>query len=225
MGIKKGCLAAGVVVALLAGAGACTSDGGEPVAEAAPTTEHTCENGTYAWFNVDRRDVLTGVAEKQKLGKGGGALTHEVTPLHTPRVAVAFQEGPAIDAEAVLRSLGTRTGDVDGADDDAGFTDVRRPAPDPRTVGTEMDGAGTFVNYSWVKQVVADFTYTCGTAGRTTGRATSWVVDGSGVLECSLPVEGTREGDLALAAARFSCGPHAPATKPGKGPASRPASS
>ncbi|MFJ4868868.1 hypothetical protein [Streptomyces sp. NPDC088757] len=222
MGIKEGCLAAGVVAALLTGAGACASGGGEPVAEPKPTRAPACENGTYAWFNVDRRDVLTGVAEKQTLGKGGGRLTHEVTPLRTPRVAVAFEEGPGIGAEAVLRSLGTRTGDID---DDAGFADVHRPAPDPRAVTTDMEGAGTFVNYSWVKQVTADFAYTCGNGGRTTGRATSWVVNGSGVLDCALPAEGAKEGDPALAAARFSCDPRDPAAKPGEVRPSRPASS
>ncbi|MFJ4340069.1 hypothetical protein [Streptomyces sp. NPDC088915] len=222
MGIKEGCLAAGVVAALLAGAGACTSDGGEPVAEPKATAEPACKDGTYAWFNVDRRDVLTGVAAQQKLGKGGGTLTREVTPLHAPRVAVAFERGPRIDTRAVLRSLGTRTGDVD---DDPGFTDVHRPAPDPRAVTTAVEGAGAFVNYSWVKQVVADFTYTCGNGGRTTGRATSWVVNGSGVLDCSLPAEDAKEGDPALAAARFSCDPHDPAAKPGGGPPPRPASS
>ncbi len=174
---------------------------------------------------MDRRSVLTGVAEKQTLGEGGGALTHEVRPLRTPRVAVDFDRGPRIDAKAVLRSLGARTGDV-GADGDAtGFTDVHRPAPDPRTGGTEMEGAGTFVTYSWVEQVVADFQYTCGSGERSTGRATSWVVDGSGVLECSVPVEGAKEGDPALAAARFSCGPHAPAAAPGEGRPVRRASS
>ncbi|MYV72203.1 hypothetical protein GT043_41100 [Streptomyces sp. SID2131] len=222
MGIKEGCLAVGVVAALLTGAGACTSGGGEPAARPKATAVPACEDGTYAWFNVDRRDVLTGVAEKQKLGKEGGVLTREMTPLHVPRVAVAFERGPGIDAKAVLRSLGTRTGD---ADDDPGFTDVHRPAPDPRAVTTDMEGAGTFVNYSWVKQVVADFTYTCGDGGRTTGRATSWVVNGSGVLDCSLPAEDAKEGDPALAAARFSCDPHDPAVKPGKGRPARPASS
>ncbi|KOX26927.1 MULTISPECIES: hypothetical protein [unclassified Streptomyces] len=227
MRIEKGCLAAGVVAALLAGAGACTSDGGEPVARTAPTAGPACGNGTCVWFDVDRRDVLTGVAEKQTLGKGGGSLTHELTPLHTPRVAVAFEKGPRIDAKAVLHSPGVRAGDAGDAGDTAGadaFTDVRRTAPDPRRDDTAVDGAGTFVNCSWVKQVVADFRYTCGNGERTTGRATSWVVDGSGILECSEPVERAKEGDPVVAAARLARGPDAPAAGPGGGRPSRPAS-
>ncbi|MBT2489234.1 hypothetical protein J7E96_12010 [Streptomyces sp. ISL-96] len=132
MKIRQTCLSACAVAALLAGTAACTSDGGEPTgkgsraAGAAPVSAGTtaCEDGTYAWFNLDQRDVLTGVAEKQKLGKGGGKLTHKLAPLHTPRVAVTFEKGARVDAKAALRSLGVHIGDTDTADDGYAFARI-----------------------------------------------------------------------------------------------------
>ncbi|MCX5390078.1 hypothetical protein [Streptomyces sp. NBC_00094] len=215
MKITQTCLATGVAVVLLTGTAACTSGGDEPAVRAVRTTEAAaCENGTYTWSRVDKRDVLTGVAEKQELGEGGGALTHEPAPLHTPRVAVTFEEGPRVDPEATLRALGARVGEEVG--DDSAFADVRRPAPKLDTGSTSVDGAGTFVEYAWVRQVSADFRYTCGDGRRAAGRATSWIVDGSGVLECTEALGNAREGEPALAAARLSCDPDAPATGTGR---------
>jgi hypothetical protein len=39
---------------------------------------------------VDERDVLTGVAEKEKVDRKGARLTRKLMPLHTPRTAVTF---------------------------------------------------------------------------------------------------------------------------------------
>lgn len=135
MKIRQTWLSACAVVTLIAGTAACTSDGPEPAAkptraaaDAADTAaaDTACANGTYAWFNVDKRDVLTGVAEKQKLGKGGGKLTNKLELLHTPRVTVTFEKGPRVRAEAVLRSLGIQIGETDGADGVVDeFADVR----------------------------------------------------------------------------------------------------
>ncbi|MFI6420244.1 hypothetical protein ACIBG6_22940 [Streptomyces sp. NPDC050842] len=223
MKIRQTWLSACAVVTLIAGTAACTSDGPEraakPTRAAAATAaaDTACANGTYAWFNVDKRDVLTGVAEKQKLGKGGGKLTNKLAPLHTPRVTVTFEKGPRVRAEAVLRSLGLHVDEGDAADGVAGeFTNVRRPAPDLNAGRTRVDGAGTFVDYAYVRQVTADFRYTCADGKRAVGRATSWIIDGAGVLECAQPLRDMEAGEPALTAARLSCGPDAPAAKAGK---------
>lgn len=76
MKIRRTCLAASAVAALLTGAVACTSDAGGPpaaggVAEGTKRPLDTvCAGGSYTWFNVSDQNVLTGVAEKQKIGKG-----------------------------------------------------------------------------------------------------------------------------------------------------------
>lgn len=70
MKIMKTGLTACAVAALLTGAVGCTSGSGAATARATPTTGTACADGTYTWFNIDSREVLTGVAEKQKLGKG-----------------------------------------------------------------------------------------------------------------------------------------------------------
>ncbi|MGW8889879.1 hypothetical protein [Streptomyces sp. NPDC055749] len=174
----------------------------------------TCNDATYEWFNIHKRDVLTGAAEKETLGRGGGKLTHKLMTLHTPKVAVTFEKGAGGDAEAALRSLGVHIGDTEPDDFEGySFADVGRPAPDDDGSVT-IDGAGTYVNYAWVRQVTADFRYTCGDGERGAGRATSWIVDGSGIVECSMKAEDSIPGRTASAAARLSCGPEAPAATP-----------
>ncbi|WP_328947369.1 hypothetical protein OG259_41415 (plasmid) [Streptomyces sp. NBC_00250] len=232
MKIRRISLSAYAVVALLTGTVACTAGGGAadsgaasgeaasgeaasggPAKKAQLAVDTACENGTYTWFNVDKRDVLTGVAEKQKLGKGGGKLTNRLSTLHTPRTAVTFEKGPRVDAEAALRSLGSHIGERDEIDnDDYGFADVRRPAPQPATT-TSVSGAGTFVDFAFVRQVTADFRYTCGNGELATGRAISWTGDGAGVVECSTSVENVKAGEPVLEAARLSCGPNSPAAR------------
>ncbi|MCD2469082.1 hypothetical protein MBT42_36725 [Streptomyces sp. MBT42] len=220
MRIKETALSACVVAAVLAGTAACTSDGDAPPVKAAavPTAAAgtTCKGGTYAWFNVDKRDVLTGVAEREKVSKKGARLTHRLALLHTPRTAVTFEKGsPAGDARTALRSLAVLVGDATADDHgmDPEFSNVRRSAPDINSGSTSIDGVGTVVHYAWVEQVTADFRYTCGSGKPVAGRATGWVIDGSGILECSVPLKDAKEGEPAVAAARLSCAPDAPATK------------
>ncbi|MEU6523273.1 hypothetical protein ABZ892_10600 [Streptomyces sp. NPDC046924] len=214
MKIKETFLAACAVAVVLAGTAACTTDGDRPTAKA--TADIPCEDGAYSWFNVDKRDVLTGVAEKEEISRKGARLTHKLTPLHTPRTAVTFEKGSrAGNAEAALRSLAVLVGETNADDDgvSTAFTDVHRSAPDLNDGSITIDGVGTIVQYAWTKQVTADFRYTCGDGKPVTGRAIGWVNDGSGLLECSTPIKNVKEGAPALAAARLSCDPDAPAAK------------
>ncbi|MER5203489.1 hypothetical protein [Streptomyces sp. NPDC002825] len=216
MKITKTGLSACAVAALLTGTAGCTDQAGGTAAERATRAIGTaCANGTYTWFDVDTREVLTGVAERQKLGEGGGALTHRLSPLHTPVTAVTYEKGPRVDAEATLRSLGAHIGDPDATGGgDYGFADVHRPGPGLRSGTTSVDGAGTFVDFSWVRQVVADFRYTCGNGKQAVGRAISWTTDGSGVVECSTTLTNAKPDEAAAAeAARLSCGPDSPAAE------------
>ncbi|MFF3838048.1 hypothetical protein [Streptomyces sp. NPDC001930] len=220
MKIKETVLSACAVAALMAGTAACTSDGDGPPTKAAaatPAAGTTCKGGTYSWFNVDKRDVLTGVAEKEKVSRKGARLTHKLAPLHTPRTAVTFEKGSREgDAKAALRSLAVLIGEAKADDPGASraFSDVRRPAPDINSGSTSIDGVGTIVQYAWVEQVTADFRYVCGSGKPVTGRATSWVIDGTGLVSCSTPIKDAKEGEPALTAARLSCDPGAPASKP-----------
>ncbi|MEV4428971.1 hypothetical protein AB0K23_27020 [Streptomyces sp. NPDC049602] len=211
-------LTACAVAALLTGAVGCTSGSGGATARATPTTGTACADGTYTWFNIDSREVLTGVAEKQKLGKGGGMLTHELARLHHPITAVTFEKGPRVDTKATLRSLGDRVGETDALDADAyGFADVQRAVPKLQSRTTTVEGSGTFVDYAWVREITGDFRYECRDGKRATGRAVGWTTDGSGVLECSTPIENAGAEDTGAEAARMSCGPGSPAAKTKKG--------
>ncbi|MFE5710569.1 hypothetical protein ACFQ7J_07045 [Streptomyces sp. NPDC056501] len=214
MKIKETFLSACAVAALLAGTAACTSKDDGPADKAGPTTGAACENGTYTWSNVNKKDILTGVSEKQKIGKGGGDITAPLKPLHTPRTAVTFEKGVRGDAKAALLSLGVRIGEVSA--DDSGtsheFAHVGRNAPSLARNRSSTTAAGTFVGYDWVREVTGDFRYACGTEKPVTGRAVSWTIDGSGVLECSEPVVETGEKH-AMEASLLACGPDAPASK------------
>ncbi|MCZ0978360.1 hypothetical protein O1L60_01320 [Streptomyces diastatochromogenes] len=104
MKITKVGLSACAVAALLTGAVACT-DGGGGTANKAPRAISTvgapCANGTYTWSSVGTRDVLTGVAEKQTLGKGRraderpGAGPHPDHRRHRREGAPGRREGRA----------------------------------------------------------------------------------------------------------------------------------
>ncbi|GHJ92381.1 hypothetical protein SNE510_19000 [Streptomyces sp. NE5-10] len=205
------------LAALLAGTAACTSDGDarpaatqRPAGAAKSTVATACADGTFAWINVEQRDVLTGVAAPQRLGKGGGRLTNPMRSLHTPRTEATTETGPKVDAAAALRSLGRHVG---GAGEDAGFSEVGRSAPGVEGRPTSLDGPGTIVEYAFVREVVADFRYTCPDARASTGRATGWMVDGTGLLDCDEPVRSLEDSRPARAAARLSCRPDAPAAK------------
>lgn len=204
---------------LAAGATACTADAAEAVKPA--VADKACGNGTYDWFNIRQDWVLTGVGDVEKLGKGGGTLKGSMHRLYTPETAV-HTEGPTVKGKAALWSLAVRIGEVEA--DDAGsvdsyFTHAGRKAP-----ALEAGGRITFpkgkravqvVQYAMVKQVEADFRYSCSGSGNgktTTGHAISWLVDGRGTLECSYST-GKKAGTPATDAARLACGKDSVAAK------------
>ncbi|MEU3605425.1 hypothetical protein AB0E83_08170 [Streptomyces sp. NPDC035033] len=212
---KRRWAARAALAALLAGTTACTSGGDDRAA--APqrpaaggiTAPAACADGTYDWFDIAQRDVLTGVAEKQTLGEGGGRLTNPVRRLHTPRTAVTTETGPAVHAAAALRSLGARV----GGGEDGAFAEAGRRAPGLDDSRTDVDGPGTLVDYAYVREVVAGFRHTCPGGAVSTGRAVGWTVAGTGVLDCGEPAETLEDSGPAQAAARLSCGPDDPASK------------
>ncbi|MFH9725679.1 hypothetical protein ACH4M4_22340 [Streptomyces sp. NPDC017254] len=206
-------LSACTVAALLTGTVACTTDGAGAADVARHTVDTACRGGSYTWFDIDRRDVLTGVGQKQRIGKGGGPLTNRLSPLRTPATAVTFEKGPRADPDATLSSLGDHIGETNATDGDGyGFADVRRPAPELVSNTTTVSDAGTYVEYAWVRQITGDFQYTCG-GKRAAGRAIGWTTDGSGILECSTPIDIAVAGEPAPEAARLSCGAQSPAAK------------
>ncbi|MEU2658690.1 hypothetical protein ABZ615_25665 [Streptomyces sp. NPDC007325] len=205
----KGWATACVVAGLLATTAACSSDDqARPDPTATPTAK--CATGTYAWSDVVRRDVLTGVAEKQTFGKNGGMLTQPLRRLHTPRTEATTETGPKVEPVAALRSLGAHIG---GAGKDSAFSEAGRPAPDVDGNTTDTSGPGTLVTYAYVEEVTAAFRRTCAGGEPSTGRATSWTVEGSGVLDCGQPQTAFDDSEPAREAALLSCAPGAPATK------------
>ena len=210
---------------LAAGATACTADADVAKAVKPAVADKACGNGTYDWFNIRQDWVLTGVGDVEKLGKGGGALKGSMHRLYTPETAV-HTEGPTVKAKAALWSLAVRIGEVEA--DDAGsvdsyFTHAGRKAPALDAGGTITFPKGKravqIVQYAMVKQVEADFRYSCSGSGNgsangktTTGHAISWLGDGSGDLECSHPT-GKKAGTPATDAARLACGKDSVAAK------------
>ncbi|MFF9145822.1 hypothetical protein ACF1BN_13285 [Streptomyces sp. NPDC014861] len=198
--------AACAVAPLLAATAACTSDDGARPAGAAKAAE-AC---AYAWSNVVERDVLTGVAKRQTFGEDGGRLTQPLRRLHTPRTEAATETGPRTDPATALRSLGAHVG---GGGEDSAFAEAGRPAPDLDTIRSAASGPGTLVSYAYVREVTADFRRTCTGGEPSTGSATSWSVDGGGVLRCEESRADLEGSGPALEAALRSCGPGAPATR------------
>ncbi|MEU6182704.1 hypothetical protein [Streptomyces coeruleorubidus] len=144
-----------------------------------------CAKGTFTWSHVTTRDRLTGVCEPERLGADGGALRHTTRRVYTPSPS-GRADGPAPSAAEILFSFGKKTGEIDSdaptlaeaGEDTWAFTDVRLPAPELDDDRVVPRAAGEFVQYAGVKEVSADFRYTCRTARPSpatpgTGRSTS----------------------------------------------------
>ncbi|SDK93644.1 hypothetical protein [Streptomyces indicus] len=198
------------LLTLGAGATACTGDSGtdradKPAHSKSAAPEKRCEGGTYTWSDVRERDVLTGVAEVQEIGPEGGKLTQPVKVVRRPKTDVTA-ERPVIDGRAALFSLARKVGQAEAEDrpQDLAFTDVGRAPADVDSNVTSVDGPGDLVVYTSTRIVEGDFRHVCRSGDApTTGHATSWSVDGVGVLDCGEAVDGR----VAREAARASCPP------------------
>jgi hypothetical protein len=158
------------------------------------------------------------VSEVQRIGEGGGRLTHRMQRVYTPGPSVRT-EGPSVSAAEVLYSLGKKIGEIDSdattlAKDDSGttyvFADPKAEAPVLESGFSRVDGAGQFVSYAGVREVVGDFRYSCSGGRTTTGHARNYTVDLDGLLSCDESVD---KDTLALQAARRSCAAGSAATK------------
>ncbi|MFF4901773.1 hypothetical protein [Streptomyces sp. NPDC001068] len=208
----------------VASVGSCTTTAtrAEPrtSATAMASSPKACAHGTYEWFNVKRPVRLSAVSDVETLGKGGGKLNGLKHRVWSPKTSVS-SHGPALPPRDVLFSLAEFIGEAQEGDDaaDMAFTEVGRTPGDPNSTRTSsVDGAGSFVDYNATHAVEADFRYTCRHATAvTSGHATSWTADGSGIFECGTRLGFPKENrdDLAVAreAARLSCAPDSKAAQ------------
>ncbi|MFF9807485.1 hypothetical protein ACF1G5_20600 [Streptomyces coeruleorubidus] len=208
--VRRVCVAGAVLGALVAGPTACT---GETEADGAARETHravprACVDGTFTWSRVTERDRLTGVSAVERLGTGGGRLENPMRRVYTPRPSV-HADGPAPSAAEILFSFGRKTGEIDSdartlaeaGGDTWAFTDVRLPAPELDADRVTPRAAGEFVQYAGVREVSADFRYTCPDGRTVSGHARNWTVDIGGLMDC----EEEADSPLAREAARHSC--------------------
>jgi hypothetical protein len=195
-GTNRRARTAGLVIgALVTGLTACTGGAGGDRADqgrkADQAVTKACADGTFTWSHVTERDRLTGVSGPERLGRGGGALQNPVRRVHTPSPSVRA-DGPAPPAAEILFSLGKRTGEIDSdartlaeaGGDTWSFTDVRQPAPELDDDRVTPRAAGEFVQYAGVREVSADFRYTCPDGRTVSGHARNWTVDLAGLTDC-----------------------------------------
>ncbi|MFJ4564409.1 hypothetical protein ACIP4U_11950 [Streptomyces caelestis] len=207
--VRRACAAGLVIGVLVTGLTACSGDDRAPRAgETDRAVRKTCADGTFAWSRVTERDRLTGVSDPERLGTGGGRLHHSMRRVYTPRPSVRA-DGPAPSAAEILFSLGKKTGEIDSdartlaeaGGDTWSFTDVRLPAPELDEERTAPGAAGEYVQYAGVREVAADFRYTCPDGRTVSGHARNWTVDLGGLMDC----EEKTDSALAREAARYSC--------------------
>ncbi|MEU3401935.1 hypothetical protein [Streptomyces filamentosus] len=207
-------LTACAAAVLLAGTAACSADG-DTRADATARPATPAAACTYTWSGVQQRDVLTGVAEEQVFGEGGGRLTRPLKRVHNPSTGATTETGPEAGAKDVLLSLAAHlegTG-TEAPFDRASFVRAGRPAPALDGNTTATSGAGTLVAYAFVRQVTGDYRRTCTGGKPSTGSATSWTTEGSGVLDCKEPSSTFDEGEPSREAALRSCPPGSPAAR------------
>ncbi|MFD5481653.1 hypothetical protein [Streptomyces hawaiiensis] len=207
--MRRACTAGLVVGVLVTGLTACTgdTDGHGTARETDRATATACAKGTFTWARVTTRDRLTGVSDPERLGKGG-ALRNPVRRVYTPSPSVRA-DGPAPSAAEVLFSLGKRTGEIDSdartlaeaGGETWSFTDVRQPAPELDDDRVTPRAAGEFVQYAGVREVSADFRYTCPDGRTVSGHARNWTVDIAGLTDC----DERPDSALAREVARHAC--------------------
>ncbi|MFI6851863.1 hypothetical protein [Streptomyces sp. NPDC050416] len=129
--------------------------------------------------------------------------------MYTPSPSVRA-DGPAPSAAEILFSLGKKTGEIDSGartlaeagGDIWAFTDVRLPAPELDDDRVVPRAAGEFVQYAGVREVPADFRYTCPDGRTVAGRARNWTVDLAGVTDCDERPDSALAGEVA----QHACG-------------------
>jgi hypothetical protein len=193
--VRQACTAGLIIGVLVTGLTACTEDaGGEGEGKGGKTGKavaKACADGTFTWSHVTKRDRLTGVSDPERLGKGGGALQHPMRRVYTPSPSVRA-DGPAPSSAEILFSLGKKIGEIDSdartlaeaGGDTWSFTDVRQPAPKLDDGSVTPHEAGEFIQYAGVREVSADFRYTCPDGRTVSGHARNWTVDISGLTGC-----------------------------------------
>ncbi|KOV98992.1 hypothetical protein ADK65_20175 [Streptomyces sp. NRRL B-1140] len=211
--VGRACRAGLVVGVLVAGVGACTgSAGGGNEADQGRKPDRrvatACANGTFTWSHLTERDRLTGVSGPERLRKGSGTLQNPMRRVYTPSPSVRA-DGPAPSAAEILFSLGKKIGEIDSdartlaeaGGDTWSFTDVRQPAPRLDEERIRPGAPGRFVQYAGVREVTADFRYTCPDGRTVSGRARNWTIDITGLTDC-----GERpDSALAREVARTAC--------------------
>ncbi|OUD03959.1 hypothetical protein CA983_06830 [Streptomyces swartbergensis] len=203
-----------VIGVLVTGLTACAGDDRAPEPRKTDrAVMKACADGTFTWSRVTERDRLTGVSALERLGAGGGRLHNPMRRVYTPSPSVRA-DGPAPPAAEILFSLGKKTGEIDSdartlaeaGGDTWSFTDVRLPAPKLDDDRVTPRAAGEFVQYAGVREVSADFRYTCPDGKAVSGHARNWTVDIGGLMDC----EEKADSPLAREAAWHSCEPAAP---------------
>ncbi|MFJ4815837.1 hypothetical protein [Streptomyces sp. NPDC088801] len=211
--VGRACTAGLVIGVLVTGLTGCTGDAGGDKAGKGRTTgkavAKTCADGTFTWSHVTKRDRLTGISDPERLGEGGGSLRNRIRRVYTPSPSVRVDGGPAPSAAEILFSFGKKIGEIDSeartlaeVDGDTwAFTDVRLPAPDLDDGRVTPHAAGEFFQYAGVREVEADFRYTCPEGRTVSGHARNWTVDFAGLTDC----DERPDSALGREAARRSC--------------------
>ncbi|MFD5949615.1 hypothetical protein ACFWAZ_26545 [Streptomyces collinus] len=210
--VGRACGAGLVIGVLVTGLTGCTGDAGGDKADEGrkpgKAVAKTCSDGSFTWSGVTQRDRLTGVSDPEPLDEGGGSLQNRIRRVYTPRPSVRA-DGPAPSPAEILFSLGKKIGAIDSdartlaevSGDTWAFTDARLPAPELDDGRVSPHAAGEFVQYAGVREVAADFRYTCPDGRTVSGHARNWTVDISGLTDCD------ERPDTALGreVARHSC--------------------
>ncbi|MZF88646.1 hypothetical protein [Streptomyces sp. SID5643] len=206
--VGRACGAGLVIGVLVTGLTACTGDGDGKGEKTGKAVAKTCSDGTFAWSHVTKRDRLTGISDPERLGEGGGSLQNRIRRVYTPSPSVRA-DGPAPSPAEILFSLGKKIGAIDSdartlaevSGETWAFTDVRLPAPELDDGRVSPHAAGEFVQYAGVREVTADFRYTCPDGRTVSGHARNWTVDISGLTDC----DERPDSALAREVARRSC--------------------
>ncbi|MDX3225823.1 hypothetical protein [Streptomyces sp. ME19-01-6] len=212
--MKRGLTTAVAAVAIMAGVAGCTSGGSDASDGSEGAAQHlsaakACDDGTYTWFNVSQRSVLTDMKPGRHVEKGEKVSTKEVAEVARYTRSVRT-DGADLSPKAVIRALAEHLKLSDRLVGDGSGPDEPTTKYDSSVASGERkaEASGRYVPAREVDLVEADFHDSCEDSSfqdaAVSGHVVTWQTPTLFVVACGEKPEKNRsQGERE--AARLGC--------------------
>ncbi|WP_143645237.1 hypothetical protein [Streptomyces antioxidans] len=163
-----------------------------------------CDHGSYTWFNVSRRAVVTDM-DQGRYDKGEALSTKRLKQIASYTRSVRTGNGAELPSTTVYRSLAAHLKTGEGLAGD-GTNERGRTTKDEHDSWAyrKAESPGRYVTARAVPLVEADFQYRCPGDPAVTGHVVTWEIPSEIIVECGRKPEKNRD-DGEREAARLGC--------------------